>query len=98
MAKKKKLLIPKIKKNLKDFMVENEGKISKKDVAKLGITLSMLGVMLGADADIASAGHGSHSQHTNTAGSGVVEAGKGMGGHTSGVNPHASSHSSGGWC
>lgn len=93
MKLKKKL--PKIKKDLKDFLLSEEGNVSKKSIAKLGLSLAILGMML--EPQTAQAAHTSHSSHSNrffTAG---------QGGHrsaTTHTNTHAnhSSHSRGGWC
>jgi hypothetical protein len=90
---KKKL--PQIKKEIKDFLLSEEGKISKKNIAKLGISLVILAMTL--QPQIAQGQHTSHSSHSNTFFSG------GRGGHNSNT-PHSSSHAnhhnhgSGGWC
>lgn len=50
MAQKKKnkkiLNFPKVKKELKDFMADDQGKMTRKDVAKLGVSLAVLGMMM----------------------------------------------------
>ena len=92
----KKAKLPMIKKDINDFLLSEEGKISRKNIAKLGISLAVLGLMF--EANNASAQHTNHGQHNSYLYS------SGRGGHTSGapahVNSHAShgSHSSGGWC
>ena len=86
---------PVIKKQLKDFMMDEEGKITKKDIAKLGVSLAVLGMMMqpglvnaqytniltGHASSIDSTGHSSSATHTNT--------------HANHSN-HGN-HSSGGW-
>ena len=49
--------LPKLKKNIKEFLNSEEGKISKKSVMKAGVTLALLGAML--DPYAASAAHSS---------------------------------------
>jgi len=44
--KKKVSNLPKVKKELKDFMADDEGKMTRKDVAKLGVSLAVLGMMM----------------------------------------------------
>lgn len=86
--------LPSIKKDIKDFLLSEEGKITKKNIAKLGISLAILGMMLQPQS--AQAQHTSHSSHS----SGFFSAGRG--GHNSStthINVHANhpNHSSGGW-
>jgi len=50
--------LPQIKKEIKDFLMDEEGRISKKDIAKLGVSLAVLGFMLQPEIALA--------QHTNT--------------------------------
>jgi len=38
--------LPKVKKELKDFMADDQGKMTRKDVAKLGVSLAVLGMMM----------------------------------------------------
>lgn len=59
--KEPKQLLPKLKKELKNFCFSEEGKISKKSIAKIGFTLALLGNIF----ESAEAHHGSHSQTTN---------------------------------
>ena len=82
MAKKRKknAALPQIKKEIKDFLMDEEGRISKKDIAKLGVSLAVLGFMLQPEialaahnntygahiSSFAAAGHISTSNHTNT--------------------------------
>jgi hypothetical protein len=44
--KKLKMIVPGIKKEINDFLLNEEGKISKKSIAKIGITLAVLGMAL----------------------------------------------------
>ena len=78
--KNKNVALPQIKKEIKDFLMDEEGKISKKDIAKLGVSLAVLGFMLqpemalaqhdnqytGHLSSFASVGHLSTAHHTNT--------------------------------
>lgn len=75
--------LPKIKKDIKDFLLSEEGKISKKNIAKLGISLAVLGMMLQPEI--------SEAQHFSTCFS------TGRGGHSSTHTNHAN-HGSGGPC
>ena len=38
--------LPKVEKELKDFIVDEQGKMTRKDVAKLGVSLAVLGMMM----------------------------------------------------
>lgn len=90
--KNKKYRLPQIKKDIKDFILNEEGKICQKDIAKMGISLAVLGMML--QPQDAQAGHASHSNHSNS----FFVTGKG--GHSSGPlhsSGHAN-HSEGGPC
>src|SRR5512135_2271393 len=58
--KEKSSLAPPRKKNLKNFCFEEEGKISKKSLAKAGLTLAMLGSAI----ETATANH-SNTTHVN---------------------------------
>ena len=76
---KKKYKIPKIKKDIKYFLLSEEGKITKKDIAKIGLSLGVLGMMFtptqvaahnnyffsgyGQSGSAARGGHVSHSSH-----------------------------------
>ena len=67
----KKKILPAIKKDIKHFLLSEEAKMSKKSIANIGMSLTMLGVML--DAGVAQAAHtssffnepsrGAHSSH-----------------------------------
>ena len=86
--------VPQIKKDIKDFLLSEEGKISKKDVAKLGMSLAILGMML--DPNSSQAQHASHTSHSNTFFTG------GQGGHQSdtahtSTHTNHSNHGVGGW-
>lgn len=80
MEKTPNLTLPKFKKNIKDFLLSEEGKIAKKDIAKIGMSLAVLSLMFPSQVA---------AQHTNTFFS------TGQGGHTS-HSSHAShaSHAS----
>lgn len=72
---------PSVKKQIKDFLADEEGKISKKDIAKLGVSLAVLGMMMqpgvahaGTHTDAYAnhysandtSGHTSSTDHTNS--------------------------------
>lgn len=84
---KKEKKIPKIKKDIKDFLLSEEGKITKKDLVKIGMGLAVLSLMFPSPA---AAGH------TN------AFFASGQGGHTShsshGSHGSHGNHSRGGWC
>jgi hypothetical protein len=71
--KNKKYQFPKIKKNLKTFLTEEEGKIAKRNIEKIGLSLIMLGIatagLMQADKTLAQtcshASHASHSSHSS---------------------------------
>jgi len=89
---------PVVKKQLKHFLMDEEGKITKKDIAKLGVSLAVLGMMIqptiasaqhsnylsghSSSLDTTNNGHFSNTNHTNT--------------HANHSNAHGA-HSSGGW-
>jgi len=81
--KKNKKQVPAIKKDIKDFLLSEEGKISKKDIARIGTTLAMLCMLF---PDTASAQHTSHASHSNAFFS------AGQGGHNSAPAAHSSSY------
>ena len=82
------LQLPKLKKDIKDFLLSEEGKISKKDIAKIGISLAVLGLVLEPNTPA-----GAHSAvHFSN-----IVANSARGGHFSSHVNH-SNHSSGGWC
>ncbi len=78
--RKKTAALPQIKKEIKDFLMDEEGRISKKDIAKLGLSLAVLGFMLQPEISLAqhhnnytshissfaATGHLSTSKHQNT--------------------------------
>lgn len=85
---KKKIKIPNLKKEIKDFLLSEEGKISKIDVAKIGISLAVLSMMF--QSKIVSAGHSSSIPHSSGAvGHSNQFLFSGSGGHDSGP-PHIS--------
>lgn len=62
--------IPKIKKELKKFLVSEEGKIVEKSAVKLGITLfavagMMSGIMKPTDVNAACSSHNNHGSHNS---------------------------------
>lgn len=85
-SRKKSKKLPQIKKDIKDFLLNEEGKITKKNIAKLGISLSVLGMMLDPQSAEAQGTHASHSSHGNTMFS------TNQGGHDSST-PHTNAHS-----
>ena len=82
--KKIKKAIPKIKKDLKKFLLSEEGKMTKKNILKGAMTVTTAALL--ADSAVA--------QHSNT-----FHNSGGTGSHTSHAShgSHAS-HSRGGWC
>lgn len=58
---KKKKNFPKIKKNIKNFLLSEEGKISKQSVMKAGLVLGALGLFI--DPVVTNAQHASHGSH-----------------------------------
>ena len=81
------LQLPKLKKDIKDFLLSEEGKISKKDIAKIGISLAVLGLVLEPSTP-AEAHYSVHASGFYTTQNG---------GHNSAHANH-SNHSAGGWC
>jgi len=66
--KNKNYQFPKIKKNLKTFLTEEEGKITKKNVKRIGLGLIMAGIavsgLMQVDKTLAqTCSHSSHSSH-----------------------------------
>jgi len=55
---------PKVKKELKDFMSDDQGKMTRKDVAKLGVSLAVLGMMMQSTAQGWDVSH-PNPAHTN---------------------------------
>jgi hypothetical protein len=79
--------LPKIKKDLKNFLSNEEGRITKKNIKNISLTVVALGVaaagLMKPDSSLAApicshSVHGVHFQHT--------------------VHQQHSSHSRGGWC
>lgn len=66
---KEKEKIPSIKKNLKTFLLDEEGKMTKKDIAKMTAvviaTSGALSALVKAADTFASCSHGSHSNHSS---------------------------------
>lgn len=71
--KNKNYKFPKVKKNIRAFLSEEEGKIAKKNIQKIGLGLVMLGMsttaLIQADKTMAQicshASHGSHGSHNS---------------------------------
>jgi len=82
-SRKTKKKLPQIKKDIKDFLLSEEGKISKKNIAKLGISLAILGMTLQPN--------NAHAAHTSR----FYD--QSQGGHNSNHANHPN-HNSGGWC
>lgn len=88
--KTKKKLLPQLKKDIKNFCFSEEGKISKKTVAKLGLTMAMLSASVKA----LEANHGSSVHSAATPPTKGVFYSAGTGGHTSGISVTFTTHSS----
>lgn len=73
---------PSLKKDISDFLLSEEGKISKKNIAKIGISLAGLGLVLQSH-DALGATHSSTFDAS---------------GHNSYKHSSHSDHSEGGWC
>ena len=84
MMRKNKRQVPAIKKDIKDFLLSEEGKIKKGDILKIGTTLAML-CMLFPDTAVAqhTSGPGPHSNAFFSTG---------HGGHSSSSAAHSSSY------
>jgi hypothetical protein len=74
MKKRKHPAAPALKKKLKDFLMKEEGKITKKDIVKMGTSLLIAGLMLPGQADAqhssgfiatGTGGHASHTSHSS---------------------------------
>ncbi|RJP28239.1 MAG: hypothetical protein C4533_07125 [Candidatus Omnitrophota bacterium] len=72
MVKKKR--IPQIRKDLKDFLISEEGKITKKDITKVGLSLIAISMMVTPESAypqthtnmfFSSAGGSGHNSHTS---------------------------------
>lgn len=97
--KRKNKRLPQLKKNIKDFLLSEEGKISKKDIAKVGLSLAAIGLMIVPEAAAQhtncltpgpGGGHTSHSSHASHA----SHASHGSHGSHSSHGSHCSSK----WC
>ena len=85
--KKRRFEFPVIKKNINDFLLIEEGKVSKKNVAKLGMSLAILSILFNPE----NASGGTHTSHSNSLfNTGTV----GRGGHTSTTHASHGSHGS----
>ncbi len=83
--------IPDIKKEIKDFLLNEEGKISKKNVVKIGVSMAVLGMAL--KSQDASAHTNILGTHTSSFTGTAHQSGQEHNSHTS-----HSAHGSGGWC
>jgi len=106
MRKNKKNKIPQIKKEIKVFLMEEEGSISKKSIINTGLALVLLTAFMGSQMRDASAFfHGSSGNHTNyqwAHGSSGVHTSSNPGEHcqhqSHGSHGSHDAHASGGWC
>jgi len=87
--------LPNIKKDIKGFLLDEEGKIDKKNLAKLGLSMVALKMML--QPGTAFAGHTSHQSVYDAHSSGPLAAGHSSNAPHTSYTRHAN-HSSGGWC
>lgn len=87
--KKRKTKFPQIKKDIKDFLLSEEGKVSKKNIAKIGMSLTVLGLLLQPES--------AQAQHTSNLFAGNPGANSG---HSSTHANHSNhgNHGDGGWC
>lgn len=97
-AKKKLTGLPQLKKDIIDFLLSEEGKVTEKKIAKVGISLGVLALMARPGDALATGGHGSSPAHTSD----FTTVTSPPGGHYSHAS-HAShgshsNHSAGGWC
>ncbi|MGE5279677.1 MAG: hypothetical protein ACM3L6_02895 [Deltaproteobacteria bacterium] len=83
-AKRARKQPPQLKKEIGDFLSSEEGKISKKSIAKIGISLAALGLLLQSES--------AHAQHTSN----FFEIPGG--GHHSSTHANHGNHGSGGPC
>lgn len=87
----KKKSLPKIKKEIKHFLSQEEGGINKSNAAKIGMSLLILGVamtgIMKSDPSLGACSHASHGSHASHSAHGA------HGSHGSHSN-----HSRGGWC
>lgn len=99
-TKKSKMKIPGFKKTIMDFLLNEEGKIVKKNLSKIGLSLLFLSLTLESqNSQAMAAGHANSTGHSNSMNF------FGQGGHTSGPYVHSnfvhgnhSNHSHKGWC
>ena len=101
MAKK----TPRTGKNIKNFLLSEEGRIDTKNIVKMGLSLSVIAMVMSAQDSNAEAEHSSHAstpysevaEHTNS----YLHNATKLGTHVSSLTPHTNvphgSHSSGGW-
>ena len=100
MANKKKIKkvvkLPKVQKELKDFIADEQGKMTRQDVAKLGVSLAVLGMMMqpkAADAccNFTNSTNPTHANSIQMQGNAAVHSNV-----TSEITTHCN-HCSGGW-
>ena len=97
MAQKKKnkkiSSLPQVKKELKDFIADEQGKMTRKDVAKLGVSLAVLGMMMQPGSPQADTNIIKHNNHVDPG-----QPTPNCAAHTN-VTSHAShsNHSDGSW-
>lgn len=61
---KVKIKLPQVKNDIKNFLFNEEAKIAKKDIAKLGMSLALLAIMLNPQDAMAQAHNNSHASHS----------------------------------
>lgn len=100
MAKNNKNKIPRIKKDIQDFLTAEEGAISKKSIIDTGLALALLTVFLGSQIQEASGQvvypHSSGGTHTSSGGSPTETCHNQHSNH--GSHGSHDAHGSGGWC
>ena len=89
--KKKKSMIPKLKKEIDNFLLNEEGKIARKNIAKLGISLAILGLILESN-NSAYAGHDSYNDSYNYYDHSSAFFATDTGGHNSADGTHHDGH------
>lgn len=85
---------PKLKKSIKGFLMDEEGAMDSKSLAKMGVSIAVISLFLCSSAKDGIAGHTSVPAHTDS----YLDQSGGNGAHHSSLTPHSDSHSSGGWC
>jgi len=85
----KKIRFPKVRKEIKDFLFDEEGRISKGNIIKIGVSVAVLKMMFSPDD--AHAAHVSSPAHNSQ----LVPGPNNRGGHSSDMSNHSSGHASG---